>query len=343
MIVHQHNSIAITDRSSIGEARRISSRMAELARIKTAERGRVPLIVTELATNLLLHAQGGELLIRMLPAEAGPGIETIALDRGPGLANLQQSMIDGISGGGTRGCGLGAVRRLSTEFEIHSTQPAGTVVVSRVRSLEGNSHAQSEFSAICVPAPGENECGDAWHLRQQGNRLSAVVVDGLGHGPLAAIASAHAVQAFNEGSFDSPGSYLEAAHRALRSSRGAAVAIAQVDIELSRLRYAGVGNIGGSIVNSAGKSRSLLSHNGIIGVEARKLQQFDYPWQDGDLLIMHSDGLSTRWKWNDYPGLAQADTAVIAAVLYRDARRGRDDATILVVRLKAAANWIAHE
>ena len=242
------------------------------------------------------------------------------------------------SGGGTRGCGLGAVRRLSTDFAIYSTQPAGTVVVSRVRTPEAKSRTQPQFSAICVPTPGEKECGDAWQFRLEDGRMSAVVIDGLGHGPLAAIASGHAVQAFSEGSFDSPRGYLEAAHSALSSSRGAAMAMAQVDLGLYKLRYAGVGNIVGSIINSAGKSRPLLSHNGIIGVEARKLQEFDYQWQDGDLLIMHSDGLSARWKWNDYPGLAQADTGVIAAILYRDAKRGRDDATILVARLQALVN-----
>jgi len=337
MVVHQQRLIAITDRSSIGEARRISSHMAELAQIKETGRGRVSLIATELATNLLLHAEGGELLIRVLPAEAGPGIETIALDRGPGIANLHLSMADGVSGGGTRGCGLGAVRRLSTGIEIYSTQPAGTVVVSRVRNVESKTRAQPQFSAICVPTPGESECGDAWQLRLDSGRFSAVVADGLGHGPLAASASSHAMEAFAARLFDSPCGYLEAAHSALHASRGAAIAIAQVDLGLYKLSYAGVGNIVGSIVNSSGKSRSLLSHNGIVGVEARKLQQFDYQWRDGDLLIMHSDGLSARWKLDDYPGLAQADTGVVAAILYRDARRGRDDATILVARLQAPA------
>ena len=94
--------------------------MAERARMRESELGRVPLIVTELATNLLLHATGGEIIIRMLPAEAAPGLEIVALDRGPGIADLQRCMADGYSGGGTRGCGLGAVRRLSTEFDIYS-------------------------------------------------------------------------------------------------------------------------------------------------------------------------------------------------------------------------------
>jgi len=129
MIAHQHGAIAITDRSSIGEARRISAQMAERARIEDAERGRVPLIVTELATNLLLHATGGEILIRMLPAEAGPGVEIIALDRGPGITNIQRCMADGYSSGGTGGTGLGAVRRISTEFDIYSQPLVGTVVL----------------------------------------------------------------------------------------------------------------------------------------------------------------------------------------------------------------------
>ena len=117
----------------------MSSLMGERARMKGVELGRVPLIVTELATNLLLHATGGEIIIRMLPVEVAPGLEIIALDRGPGIADLHRCMMDGYSGGGTRGCGLGAVRRLSTEFDIYSTQPAGTVVMFACLSIDGES------------------------------------------------------------------------------------------------------------------------------------------------------------------------------------------------------------
>ena len=335
MIAHQHSAIAITDRSSIGEARRISTQMAERARIKQAERGRIPLIVTELATNLLLHATGGEILIRMLPPEAGPGLEIIALDRGPGITDLRRCMADGYSSSGTGGTGLGAVRRTSSEFDIYSQPSVGTVVVSRVRCVNNKLHDAVQFSAINVPAPNETECGDAWHLWMADGRLSAMVVDGLGHGPLAAIAAARALQVVDDGAFDSPETYLSTAHLALRSSRGAALAMAQVHLAEGRLSYAGIGNIVGRLIGPTGLSKSLLSHNGIVGVEVRKPQQFEHPWNHGDLLVMHSDGLNERWKLEDYAGLAQADTAVIAAVLYRDAKRGRDDATILVARLTA--------
>jgi anti-sigma regulatory factor (Ser/Thr protein kinase) len=335
MSEHQHKSIAITDRSSIGEARRLSLLMGERARMNEHELGRVPLIVTELATNLFLHAIGGEIIVRMLPAEMGPGLEIIALDRGPGIANVRRCMADGYSGGGTRGCGLGAVQRLSAEFDIYSAPPAGTVVVSRVVRMDGKRRVETKFSAISVPAPGESECGDAWQLQLNNNTLSAIVVDGLGHGALAATAASTALTVFATCRFDTPIGYFEAAHSPMSTTRGAAIAFAQIDLSRCRLHYAGVGNIAGRIASPGTSSRSLVSHNGIVGTAVRKLQQFDYQWQSGDLLIMHSDGLSDRWKLNDYPGLAQADTAVIAAILYRDAKRGRDDATILVARLQA--------
>ena len=336
MPVPPHKSIEIQDRSSVGEARRISARMAEGAKLPQAELGRVSLIVTELATNLLAHAQRGEILLRLLPEDAAPGLEIIALDHGPGIGDLASCMVDGYSRGGTRGCGLGAVRRLSTDFDIHSSQPAGTVVLSRVRGRKPDP-LRLEFSAICVPAPGETECGDAWDLRQVGKHFTTIVVDGLGHGPLAAAAAAEAVTVFGEQRFPTPADYVAAADAAMRSTRGAALATAHVDFAARELRYAGVGNIAARIVNlGANKQQSLVSHGGIVGAGLRKVQQFEYRWQDGDLLVMHSDGLNERWNLGSYAGLAQTDVAVIAGIVYRDAKRKRDDATVLAARLTAS-------
>lgn len=337
MIGHQQISIVITDRSSIGEARRTSSLMGERACMRKIELDRVPLIVTELATNLIQHATGGEIIIRMLPVDVARGLEIIALDRGPGIADLSHCMTDGYSSGGTRGCGLGAVRRLSSEFDIYSTKPSGTVVISRIWSVDGKAAALTEFSAISIPAPHETECGDAWQLRLVDHNLSVIVVDGLGHGPLAAKAAAEGLAVFGDGNFEGPLAYFEAAHSSMNTTRGAAIAVAKVNINQRKLHYAGVGNIAGRLISyGTGKSSSLISQNGIVGTTVRKLQQFDYQWEDGDLLIMHSDGLTDRWNMSDHAGLVRADTATIAAVIYRDTKRGRDDSTVLVVRLKAS-------
>jgi hypothetical protein len=76
----------------------------------------------------------------------------------------------------------------------------------------------------------------------------------------------------------------------------------------------------------------MVSHNGIVGSNMRKVQEFTQAWQPGSLLVLCSDGLNTRWDLNRYPGLADRHPSVIAALLYRDFARRRDDVTVLVLR-----------
>ncbi|HUA32943.1 MAG TPA: ATP-binding SpoIIE family protein phosphatase [Candidatus Binataceae bacterium] len=329
--------IRIDEQSAIGDARRVSTKIAAGAGLKESLRNNVPLIVTELATNLLLHAKDGEILIHLTPTPTGSAVEIIATDRGPGIADVKRALDDGYSRAGTRGCGLGAVKRLSTEFDIYSRQPSGTVVMSRIFTRgrkEGS--ARAHVSAICVPKPGEHISGDAWQISRLGNHFGAVVIDGLGHGPLAAEAASRAIDIFDERHSITPQEYLESTHLVIQGSRGAAAAFARVDLERNTLQYAGVGNIVGRLADARSrKTRSLISLDGIVGAQIRKVRQFDYQLSPDELLIMHSDGLSERWNLEDYPGLAQADVATIAGVLYRDAKRGRDDATVLVARLNS--------
>jgi hypothetical protein len=121
-------------------------------------------------------------------------------------------------------------------------------------------------------------------------------------------------------------------HAGLRGTRGAAVAVAEVALKTRGVRYAGVGNISGLIL-SGGTAHNLVSHNGTAGVEARKIQEFSYPWPEDGLLVLHSDGLATHWSLADYPGLAQKDPALIAGVLFRDHQRLRDDSTVVVAKV----------
>jgi hypothetical protein len=64
----------------------------------------------------------------------------------------------------------------------------------------------------------------------------------------------------------------------------------------------------------------------------RRVQEFSYPWEPDATLVVHSDGLSTRWRPESYPGLQRHDPAVMAGVLFRDFARARDDASVIVVR-----------
>ncbi|MEW5856189.1 MAG: ATP-binding SpoIIE family protein phosphatase [Cyanobacteriota bacterium] len=327
-------ALPILESSQAGEARRIAIAIANRLGFTETERGQVGIVVTEIANNLVLHAKDGLLLLQPLSKNDITGIEILALDKGPGISNIQECLRDGFSTAGTPGNGLGAVSRLSAFFEIHSVPKVGTALLSHFWAspeVAQQSNNNLEIGVVCLPMAGEEVSGDAWATDQQPDRSLLLVADGLGHGPLAAQASLEAVRIFRENVRKSPAEIIEAAHAVLRSTRGAALAIAEVDFERQVVRFAGVGNIAGSVFSPEG-SYSMVSHNGTVGHEVRKIQEFVYQWPKGGLLVMHSDGLSTQWRLDRYPGLITRHPSLIAGVLYRDFYRGRDDVTVLVAR-----------
>src|SRR5262249_39127646 len=140
-----------------------------------------------------------------------------------------------------------------------------------------------------------------------------------------------AVRVFRENARLDPAAILDLIHGALRSTRGAAVAVVEVDRANEQVRCAGVGNISGTIL-AAGASRGPVWHKGTVGHALHKVQEFAYPFPAGALLVLHSDGLATSWRLDRYPGLAARHPSLVAGVLYRDFKRGRDDVTVLVAR-----------
>jgi hypothetical protein len=168
-------------------------------------------------------------------------------------------------------------------------------------------------------------------MEHEPGRSLLVVTDGLGHGALAAEASSEALRVFRDHAALSPGAILERMHLALRATRGAAVGIAELDFATRILRFCGVGNIAGTIL-AEGKGRSTVSHNGTVGHELHKIQEFNYPFPKGALVVIHSDGIARHWRLDRYAGLAARDPGLIAGILYRDFRRGSDDVTVLAAR-----------
>lgn len=326
--------LPILESSQVGEARRIAMALANRLGFNETERGKVGIVVSEVATNLVKHAKDGKLILQTLEKNQIGGIEILALDKGPGISNLSECMRDGFSTAGTPGTGLGACLRLCDLFEIHSVPNLGTALFSQLHAQPNLTQQQTnnlEIGAVYLPKTGEEVSGDAWAIQQDAHRSLLLVVDGLGHGPLAAQASSDAVRIFRDNLSKSPKQIIEAAHSALRSTRGAAMAIAQIDFEQQTLHFAGVGNIAATII-SGEKTQSLVSYNGTVGHEVRKIQEFVYSWPKNGILVMYSDGLGTQWRLTRYPGLAAKHPTLIAGVLYRDFNRGRDDVTVLVAR-----------
>ena len=326
-------AISVAEQSQTGEARRASLTLANRLGFSETERGKVGILVTEVATNLVQHAGGGEIVLRAIEQQSTVGIEVLALDQGPGIMDLEECLQDGFSTAGTLGNGLGAVRRLSDLFEVYSQPDKGTALLSHLwsNSIAQPSQQTLEIGAVCLPKLGEEVSGDAWIYQLDSQRSLLLVSDGLGHGSAAAAASAEAIRVFHDYHHQSPQRIVEAAHTALRSTRGAALAIAEINFDQQSVRFAGIGNIAASI-SSLTEHHNLVSYNGTVGHEVRKIHEFTYPWYANGLLIMHSDGLSTQWKLDRYPGLDQKHPSLIAGVLYRDFRRERDDVTVLVVK-----------
>jgi len=113
------------------------------------------------------------------------------------------------------------------------------------------------------------------------------------------------------------------------------IGVVRIEPNDRRIRFAGVGNISGFIRWRDGQSRT-VSQNGVVGHNVSKVKEYEYVY-GGDLLaVFHSDGLSTKWDIDSYPGLATRHPTMIAAVLYRDFKRVRDDNLIVVVKTSEA-------
>lgn len=325
--------LTIRDSSHVGEARRAAVALGRLNGMDETTAGAVGVVATELATNLCRYAPGGALSIQWLSSACGDALEIVSSDTGPGIGDIARCLSDGYSTGGTPGTGLGAVKRFSSEFDAYSTPGKGSVFVSRIardRAATPRRHGIL-WGVFCKPIKGETENGDAWRVSFDSGTARFLVVDGLGHGPTAAAAARAAGDTFARYPQASPQQFMEVAHRDLAGTRGAAAALLQLDNASGDVNYAGIGNIASCIVGG-GAQKGLISHNGTLGVAARKVQAFSYAWQPGSLIVMHSDGIKTRWSLDEYPGLVTRHPAVIAATLARDFSRGNDDTTILVAR-----------
>jgi anti-sigma regulatory factor (Ser/Thr protein kinase) len=326
----QQLRLEIGDSSGPAEVRRISTRLAEEIGFSEAETSNVAIVTAELATNLVKHAKHGQIVLGALRQGETLGIEILSLDQGPGIANIARCMRDGYSSAGSLGTGLGAIARLADEFDIYSLPDMGTAVLARLWGGKRKSQPTSriDFGVSCLPMAGEEICGDGWAYEGLTDSTVCMVADGLGHGPQAALAADEAVAALREHKMKSPAALMEKMHGVLRSTRGAALGVAQIHYDDQVLRFCGLGNISARVITN-GVVRQLASNNGTAGVEARKIVEYSYPWNTDSMLIMHSDGLQSRWDLEKYPGLTQRHPSLIAAVLYHDFYRGRDDVTVL--------------
>lgn len=320
----QTSILPIQDPSQISVAKRVALEFARAAGMDEQRLSALSVVIVELANNLLHHAGHGELYIHY--TEPVGALDVSAVDHGTGMTNVERCLADGFSTASTPGLGLGAVRRFARRFGAYSEPNRSTVVTARM----SESKSSPEMSVICTALAGELVSGDAWAISDDGSTF--LLADGLGHGIFAADAAKVAVETFRRSQALAPTVILERMHELMRSTRGAAAAIAKIDRAQKRVLFAGIGNIS-SVVMNENRTQSMVSHNGTLGHQLRRVQQFEYTYAPGDLLLMQSDGLSTQSKKGLPNSLFSQPPMVIAPFIFSEQVRGRDDATLLVNRL----------
>jgi len=326
--------ICVNDDSYIGTARRTVRDCAAAIGLTGAALDKLDILSTELATNICKYAgQGGEILVTDSSVGDAKAVTLVSVDRGPGIADVDKALIDGVSTRHTLGAGLGSIKRLSEAFEISSALGKGTILISTVSQAGKNSGKSSsqrlfEPAWISVPHPAEKRCGDGISVCTSDQRTSVLVVDGLGHGDGAADVSRQARSAFEQGPFDDAGKIVERIHRELSGTRGAALAIAQIEHHANQLCFVGVGNIS-SRVYSYYSSTGCVSTQGIVGEQIRSVMENTYEWEPGSMLLMHSDGIKSSASLEF--GKAGKSALMLAAEIYRDCYRANDDATVVVL------------
>ena len=342
--------VRVEDASAVPACRKAVQNMAERLRFPASRIGQLAIAVTEAASNLHKHAEQGSLLLCVNRDGPSPGIDLVTIDAGPGVRDVGAAVRDGHSTAGSLGVGPGAIQRLADFTDLYSLPGRGTSLVARFMSVlaggDDPPHTPpalggaarppkpprppwARWAGLVRPIIGETECGDAYGAVQANGEVTAVLCDGLGHGPLAAAAAAAGVTAVLDDPAGEPAALLERVHRRMGGTRGGAVGI--VRIGGRQARFAGLGNVAASIV-SGGTRKSMVSIPGIAGHQARSIRQFDYEAPPGSAVILHSDGISNRWEAAALPGIEARDPLLIAAVLLAQAGVHRDDAGILVLK-----------
>ena len=322
--------VRVGERSQSGDARRAALHLARQVGLDETDTGRVGLIVTEAATNLVKHARDGEIVLGGGRTGSRGTVRILAIDQGPGIRSLHECLKDGYSSTGTLGGGLGAIRRAASEFDIY-TGTNGTVMYALVAS-EPPPPPAVLTGAVCAPHPGESSCGDAFAIESGSGVTTLLVVDGLGHGPGAEEAARTAVASFRDHPGEPPIDAIARLHGVLRPTRGAAAAVARLDRGRRIARFAGIGNISAVVMGESEPLRHMVSDHGIVGQAARPPREFEYPLPPRASVVVHTDGIGSRWRLESYPGIHHKHPMISAGVLFRDFRRANDDATVVVLR-----------
>lgn len=326
-------AVSVEQEHDLGEVSKLAAAAADAQGFDQTLQEQVGLVATDMAEDVLREAGSGRIFVRLVERGDLVGVELVASGHGPGAAATRtrgasdgRTVVEDVES-------LGAKARACDLFDVYAVAGHGTVTMARFWGAKPPFGGDGRFlvGSMMEPIAGEEVCGDAWAVEQSAGRVVALIADGLGHGVDAAAASSAAVNAFRLRYREPVENIVGHVHAALRRTRGASIGVAEIDLDVGRLRFCGVGNIAARLI-VGGVERNLISRFGIAGYQTPKIRAYDEVWEDGALLVMHSDGLSSSWELRRYPDLVGHHPQLVAATVMRDAGRGNDDRLVLALR-----------
>lgn len=312
--------LAVESDHCLGEVCGLVAAASDAQGLDQTDQERVTRAATEMANLLARCSRSGRIFVRLLERGDHHGVELLATDLGQDMDEMgMQALAD--------------IARLADVSDHHSAPGRGMVMMAQLwgGGLTATADARFEIGSMVDPIDGEEVCGDAWAAEQSGTRLVALVADGLGHGPEAAAASAAAVRSFRRHHPEPVEDIAGHIHTALRGTRGAAIAVVEISTSKGQIRFCGIGNISARLI-VGGRHRNLISQYGIAGYQARRIRAYDHEWAGGELLVMHSDGLSEAWNFDASSGILSHHPQIGALTVMRDSPRAPDDALVLALR-----------
>jgi serine/threonine-protein kinase RsbT len=123
--------VRIASDSDIVAARQKGRELGNQAGFGLTDVALIATVISELARNILLYAERGEIVLTLLDEGGQRGILIVAADEGPGIPDVVRAMQDGYSTSGGLGLGLPGVKRVVDEFDIVSREAHGTIVTAK--------------------------------------------------------------------------------------------------------------------------------------------------------------------------------------------------------------------
>src|SRR5688572_28635647 len=166
MVSQTHLALKADDRSYFAILKKQIHTLAAEAGFGEARIGELDIVVAALVSNLVKHAGGGQVLVKLIEESGVQGIEMISIDNGPGMTDVTRMEKDGYSTKNTLGQGLGAMKRLSDVFQVYSQKAWGTVILIRLFKdalPRFKQLGKIEVRTVVIPKPGETNCGDGFY------------------------------------------------------------------------------------------------------------------------------------------------------------------------------------